>query len=206
MMYVPGLMLGRTDKSTPWSSSVVQMFTQPESAVGTSAYIVGEAGAGKLLQHDKNAGGYTESIPTLMAKLFPNSRYAAYPMVFHRASKVGSLVNPQLDDFRRVMFSRNIYQTWERLMVTTGWGNEKVLPVVLVTLTSSILGAIGLGLQSRFEEIPPIFAQVSGALAVLPVVILSTGFFLFASGRGYAEGQKEMESARNAAARFDDGM
>ena len=34
--------------------------------------------------------------------------------VFHRAAKIGSLVNPQLDDFRKIMFNPMMYTTWVR--------------------------------------------------------------------------------------------
>ena len=44
--------------------------------------------------------GYVDAIPNVMARLFPDSRFAAYPMPFHRAAAVKSLVNGQLDSLR----------------------------------------------------------------------------------------------------------
>ena len=39
-----------------------------------------------------------------MARLFPSSRYGAYPMPLHRAAGVKSLVNGQMDDLRNMIF------------------------------------------------------------------------------------------------------
>eukprot|EP00964_Phaeocystis_antarctica_P007409 scaffold4012_cov63-Phaeocystis_antarctica.AAC.4 len=55
-----------------------------------------------------------------MARLFPDSRFAAYPMPFHRAAAVKSLVNGQLDSLRALLFKPEIYTWWERLLVGTG--------------------------------------------------------------------------------------
>lgn len=76
------------------------MYSEPETAVGTSAYIVGRTDAERLLDAHRLSGGFTDAIPTQIAKLFPESRFAVYPMVFHRAGKVGSLVNQKQDDFQ----------------------------------------------------------------------------------------------------------
>jgi len=84
------------------------MKASQQSAVGTSAYMVSKNGVKQMLD-DYKQNKFTDAVPNIMAKLFPNSRYAAYPMVFHRTAKIGSLVNPQLDDFRKVMFSPALY-------------------------------------------------------------------------------------------------
>lgn len=90
------------------------------AAVGTSAYLISPLGVKHLLQADEAAGGFAnKAIPNVMAEVFPQTRFATYPMLFHRAGRVSSLVNPQLDDFRRVMFTPAMYSLWERLMVGT---------------------------------------------------------------------------------------
>ena len=55
-----------------------------------------------------------DAIPNVMARLFPDSRFAAYPMPFHRAAAVKSLVNGQLDSLRALLFKPEIYTQWER--------------------------------------------------------------------------------------------
>jgi hypothetical protein len=60
------------------------MFASVGASVGTSSYIISKSGVDRLLAyHDAN--GYQEAIPNVMAKLYSSSRYAAYPMIFHRA-------------------------------------------------------------------------------------------------------------------------
>jgi hypothetical protein len=67
-------------------------------------------------------------------------------MVFHRAAKIGSLVNPQLDDFRRIMFNPAMYTTWERLMVGTGLQNNQLFPGLLGSLViASLVGLYNAG-------------------------------------------------------------
>ena len=51
-----------------------------QSAVGTSAYMVSKSGVESMLA-DYRANKFTDAVPNIMAKLFPSSRYAAYPMV-----------------------------------------------------------------------------------------------------------------------------
>jgi hypothetical protein len=135
MMYVPGLslknvkVLKNSDKTTHETgktttgddnncNNVVQMFTDASSAVGTSAYVVSKRGVDRMLGNNEEHG-YIDAVPNVMSRLFPESRYAAYPMVFHRAGKTKSLVNPQLDDFRKIVFTSEVVTLWEKLMVGT---------------------------------------------------------------------------------------
>lgn len=62
------------------------MIATKSASVGTSAYVVSKSGVKKLLDRHKRLG-FTEAIPNIMAELFPDTRFAAYPMVFHRAGK-----------------------------------------------------------------------------------------------------------------------
>lgn len=104
MMYVPGLKMLQLNRNPifrsdiegyseedsrrfinePWSSNIVQMIAEKTSVVGTSAYIVSRNGVEKLLARDKQLG-FTDAIPNIMSELFPETRFAAYPMMFHRA-------------------------------------------------------------------------------------------------------------------------
>lgn len=79
MMYVPGLNFERQS-----NKNVVRMIAGPESSVGTSSYLISKAGVEKMLKKDAEQG-FVEAIPTVMAEIFPQTRYASYPMVFHRA-------------------------------------------------------------------------------------------------------------------------
>lgn len=194
MMYVPGLFL-----KSGQSENVVQMYTDASSAVGTSAYIISKRGVDRMLENNAVAG-YQDAIPNVMSRLFPASRFAAYPMVFHRAGKTKSLVNPQLDDFRKVMFTPAMYTNWEKLMVGTGLQNNQLFPGLMITLLFSVLAsaitAINNGgltdslvgdnqaLRSALEALPQI-------LVAIPLFVAIWGATLFTPGvtdGGYAKG------------------
>ena len=105
IMYVPSLVVTKTS-----TENVVKLSTGEQSALGTTCYVISERGVDAILDHH-NRCGYSLPIPDLMARLFPESRYAANPMMFHRASKVKSLVNPQVrvceersDELRRRVY------------------------------------------------------------------------------------------------------
>jgi len=83
MMYVPNLNLKRTDSY----DHVVQMIADQNAAVGTSAYLISSTGVDKVLTRHAERG-YVDAIPNVMSQLFPESRYAVYPMLFHRAGEL----------------------------------------------------------------------------------------------------------------------
>lgn len=108
MMYVPGLKLLKLDKAgqqgadpAPANGNIVRMIAEKGVAVGTSSYIISKTGDKKSLfwYWDLPSAcpgvdsilayhatyGYKEAIPNIMSEIFPESRYACYPMVFHRA-------------------------------------------------------------------------------------------------------------------------
>lgn len=60
------------------SANIVQMIATKSASVGTSAYVVSKSGVKKLLDRHKKLG-FTEAIPNIMAELFPETRFAAYP-------------------------------------------------------------------------------------------------------------------------------
>lgn len=190
MMYVPNL---RLQKLKSGDGNVVQMYSKENVAVGTSSYIISKTGVDAVLNYHK-ANGYTgEAIPNVMSNLFPESRYAAYPMVFHRAGKVTSLVNPQLDDFRKVMFSPSLYSFWERLMVTTGLENNQLFPGLLVTLGTTLIATVVSTLMqpkvvddASGDATSVLLSNLGGAsslgLVLVPLFVALWGASLFKAG------------------------
>jgi GR25 family glycosyltransferase involved in LPS biosynthesis len=187
MMYVPGLNLNQLNRNQfpgleelqqkEFATNIVQMIAEKSAVVGTSAYVVSKTGVEKLLTYHKN-NGFREAIPNIMAELFPSTRFACYPMVFHRAGtnflfyfiylylfsnnnaftilnigKVNSLVNPQLDSFRRVMFNPMMYTNWERLMVSTGLQNNQLFPGLTISLLIGIVAGIIASFQSSTNTV-----------------------------------------------------
>jgi len=193
MMYVPGLSVKRIDDEA--LPSIVQLFSNPGTSVGTSAYIISKNGVATILDYHRKNGYQNDAIPNIMALLFPQSRYAPYPMMFHRAAKVGSLVNPQLDDFRKIMFSPIIYTTWERLMVSTGWSTNKLFPSVLVSLVTSSLSILASALLNSSSSTSYSTSYSSSSAASIftltfPLIVALWGASLFRSGRGFSSTQK----------------
>mmetsp|Transcript_26727 Transcript_26727/g.25595 ORF Transcript_26727/g.25595 Transcript_26727/m.25595 type:complete len:392 (+) Transcript_26727:116-1291(+) len=184
MMYVPGLALKKMPLKN--TENVVKMIAQSSASVGTSAYIISKSGVDTFLALD-NDEGYTEAIPNIMARLYPDTRYAAYPMVFHRAAKIGSLVNPQLDDFRKIMFNPMMYTTWERLMVSTGLENNQLFPILLISLLVGSVLTVYTTVTNSAGEGSIFGPQV---LLALPLLVALWGASLFKpgnTGAGFAK-------------------
>ena len=195
MMYVPGLSLKKLPYvdvlGDDYKRNIVQMLADSSSSVGTSAYGISKSGVEQILTYDEE-NGFTEAIPNIMALLFPQTRYATYPMVFHRAAKVGSLVNPQLDAFRKVMFSPIMYTTWERLMVNTGLQNNQLFPGVTISLFLATITAIVGDFLSVSDGKSS--GNFSGWLvAILPLGVALWGASLFKPGNTGAGFAKKTE-------------
>jgi len=172
IMYVPGLSVASLPEQ---SEHIVRLQCNADSVLGTTAYVISRTGLDALLAEHRRTG-YVDAIPNVMARLFPDSRYAAYPMPLHRAAKVKSLVNGQLDALRSLIFQPQVYTQWERLLVATGLSTNVLFPALCVAL---LLGA-GLGFTetasaalaaTRGEDVnlalPVLSAIVSGACLVV---------------------------------------
>ena len=209
MMYVPGLSLHPTDTDNSDTNtnnsddaaaatraagnrnrrrSVVRMRADAQASVGTSAYVISRSGVDAFLAHHA-AHGYTEAVPNVMATLFPATRFAAYPMPLHRAAGVGSLVNPQMDDFRKIMFAPAMVGVWERLMVATGLQNNQLFPGLVVGLLSMALAGVGVGVggmgasSGSAGDGGQAFSLAQG-LVLAPLAVALWGAALFTTNRG----------------------
>ena len=107
IMYVPGLSVERVDERP----SLVRLECNADSVLGTTAYLITRRGVEAVMAEHRRAG-YVDAVPNMMARLFPRTRYAAYPMVFHRAANIKSLVNGQLDNLRAPIF---LPEVWPRI-------------------------------------------------------------------------------------------
>lgn len=141
IMYVPGLSvesLGANGEGEIWRSSILRLRCNADSVLGTTAYVISRSGLDAVLEeHDKR--GYVDAIPNVMARLFPTSRYAAFPMPLHRAATIKSLVNGQLDTLRAGLFQPQVYTWWERLLVKTGLSTNVLFPSLCATLFAGAL-------------------------------------------------------------------
>ena len=179
IMYVPSLVVTKTA-----SPGVVRLSTGSQSALGTTCYVISEAGVDALLaRHEEK--GYTLPIPDLMAELFPESRYAASPMLFHRASKVKSLVNPQLDTLRELLFEPAFYTKWEAVMVATGLGTNVLFPLLVASLLLLSLrsGSVSVDAASQLLETGQfqgnaLLVGASAVFSALSLMVLAQGVML----------------------------
>lgn len=167
IMYVPGLSV----ETIPSEEHIVRLQCNADSVLGTTAYVISRQGLDTLLAEHRRTG-YVDAIPNLMARLFPNTRYAAYPMPLHRAAKVKSLVNGQLDALRSLIFQPMVYTQWEKLLVTTGLSTNVLFPALLVGVFIGALAgfsetASAVVAAARGEDVnvvlPVLSALVSGA-------------------------------------------
>jgi hypothetical protein len=178
--YVPDLKVSRTD-----CQDIVKLSSGIGSALGTTAYIINAKAIKQVLTEDKENNGFSLPIPDVMAKLFPETRYATNPTIFVRAPNTKSLVNPQLDDLRELLFQPVVASFSQQLLLATGLTTNILLPIIVLLL----LGASGVSLVSTFESIyslvtkgdfggPVVVPILSGAFSLFSLAVLAKGAML----------------------------
>ena len=166
--YVPNLVVTRTD-----NEKIVQLNCGIGSALGTTAYIINEASMKRVIAQD-DAQGYYAPIPDVMAEIFPNTRYAAFPTPFVRAPKTKSLVNPQLDDLREILFQPVVTSQVQKILALTGLSTNALLPITIGLL----LILTGLSGKESVDAISSILTTNSYDGPIF-LVILSLTFTIF---------------------------
>jgi len=178
IMYVPGLSVERL----PEEEHIVRLTCDADSVLGTTAYIATRSGLTAILaEHDRK--GYVDAIPNVMARLFPSSRYAAFPMPLHRAATIKSLVNSQLDQLRALLFQPQVYTVWERLLVSTGLSTNILFPALLLAV---LLGALAggsevvssIGAMSRGEDVNMLLPLIGATLSLAGLAVIGYGLAL----------------------------
>jgi hypothetical protein len=142
--YVPHLKVSTTTTTEyDQNNDIVKLSTGIGSALGTTAYIINTPAMKRLVQEDDSNGGYHQlPIPDVMAKVFGESRYASNPTLFVRAPTTKSLVNPQLDDLREILFQPVVTDLAQRLLVITGLSTNTLLPMIVVALLIASIASI----------------------------------------------------------------
>jgi len=174
--YVPNLKVTATEED-----NIVKLSTGIGSALGTTAYIIKEDGIKQLLQEDKEKGYYA-AIPDIMALKFPESRVSLYPTPFLRAPKTKSLVNPQLDDLRTVLFQPWFVSQFQNALAITGLSTNTLffstIGSLLVVSGISFKGVFDAGFQIvNYGEYQGnlLFPVVNGVFAIFCLGILALG-------------------------------
>mmetsp|Transcript_14580 Transcript_14580/g.40513 ORF Transcript_14580/g.40513 Transcript_14580/m.40513 type:complete len:428 (-) Transcript_14580:1709-2992(-) len=163
--YVPDLQVSRTN-----DKRIVKLSTSnKQSALGTTAYIISKRAMKRIVEED-NKNGYTVSIPDAMADLFGDSRYALNPTAFVRAPATKSLVNPQLDDLRTILFRPTVVSIVQQILVLTGLSTTALLPLVVVLLLLTSISSAISSVNAAVEFVTyrtidgPLFFPVANAL------------------------------------------
>lgn len=178
--YVPNLKVSKTR-----DDGIVKLSCGVGSALGTTAYIINGKAMKSLLQDDKDKGGFYAPIPDVMAEVFPESRYAVNPTMFLRAPNTKSLVNPQLDDLRSLLFQPPVTAAVQSLLATTGLSTNTLLPIVIVSLLIVSIANVYVAFDA-FSALwttgsvdgPIIFPIISAIISLLSLAIIAKGAML----------------------------
>jgi len=183
IMYVPGLSVeGIGGEADPWDGRIVRLRCNADSVLGTTAYVISRSGLDAVLAEHRRVG-YVDAIPNVMARLFPSSRYAAFPMPLHRAASVKSLVNGQLDQLRSLIFRPQIFTIWERLLVSTGLSTNVLFPALCLALLIGALAGGGeassaIAAAARGEDVSLILPLLSATVSIACLAVIAYGLAL----------------------------
>lgn len=177
--YVPNLVVSRTE-----SERIVKVTCGVGSALGTTAYVISERGLKRLVEHDDREGYYA-AIPDVMAELFPDTRYAAFPTPFLRAPQTKSLVNPQLDDLRALLFQPFVTTRVQSILALTGLNTNALLPMTIVLMliltalsgTASVTAIWELATTGSYDG-PLLLALTSLVFTAFSLFIIAQGILL----------------------------
>jgi len=178
--YVPDLQVSKTN-----DKNIVKLSTSnKQSALGTTAYIINSRAMKRIVaEDDKN--GYTVSIPDAMADLFGDSRYALNPAAFVRAPATKSLINPQLDDLRSILFRPTVVAFVQQILVVTGLSTTVLLPIVvlmlvitsIVSATSTIHAVLDFTSNGTLDG-PLLFPVINALFSLFSLGLITQGILL----------------------------
>jgi len=185
--YVPNLVVSKTD-----DKNIVSLSTGQSSALGTTAYVITEKAIETLLQEDAK-NGYRAPIPDVMAEQFPESRFSAYPTPFLRAPKTKSLINPQLDDLRSILFQPPAVAQFQNILAITGLSTNTLFFMTIGGLLGAS-GIAGMGVVDAANQMI-VNGSYDGNLFLLVVNTLFTTFSLAILAQGVLLAPKPPQDA-----------
>jgi GR25 family glycosyltransferase involved in LPS biosynthesis len=178
--YVPDLQVSKTN-----DKRIVKLSTSnKQSALGTTAYIINSRAMKRIVEED-DKNGYTVSIPDAMADLFGESRYALNPTAFVRAPATKSLVNPQLDDLRSILFRPTVVAFVQQILVVTGLSTTVLLPLVILMLILTSISSASSTVQTALEfwnygtlDGPILFPIINAVFSLFSLAVITQGILL----------------------------
>jgi len=185
--YVPNLTVSRSD-----DDNIVGLATGQSSALGTTAYVITEKAMNTLIQED-NRNGFRAPIPDVMAEQFPQSRYSTFPTPFLRAPKTKSLVNPQLDDLRELLFLPAVVGQFQNVLAITGLSTNTIFFATIGALVAAG-GVAGMGVMDAANQFVTT-GSYDGNLGLLLINVIFTTFSIGIIAQGAALAPKPPEDA-----------
>lgn len=189
--YVPNLTVSKTD-----DKKIVGLSTGQSSALGTTAYVITERAIETLIQEDA-INGFRAPIPDVMAEQFPLSRFSVYPTPFLRAPKIKSLVNPQLDDLRELLFLPPVVAQFQNVLALTGLSTNTLFFATIGGLV--VAGGIaGMGVTDAVNQFLTT-GSYDGNLVLLVANAIFTTFSIAIIAQGAALAPKPPEDVEASA-------
>ncbi|CAE8653184.1 unnamed protein product, partial [Polarella glacialis] len=107
--------------------------------LGTTAYLVSRGAMEAMVAADSRIGYSGIPIDDLLARLYPGSTYGAFPAPLHRGN-APSLINPDQQLFRAVMYDPRVVQNVEQALVATGLSSSQLVWAFLATMAAWTVG------------------------------------------------------------------
>lgn len=127
----------RVERTAPDWYGPVKIERAP--GLGTTAYVISSEAAKDVLKRHAETG-YTQPIDDLLVELFGASgTFAAYPAPVHRG-RVVSLINPDQELFRAVMYDPRVFKNVEWTLVQTGLSSSQLVWVFLAAMAAWTVG------------------------------------------------------------------
>jgi len=181
--YVPDLQILKTN-----NNKIVRLSTSDsQCALGTTAYVINSRAMRKIIEKDDERGYIGIPIPDAMAELFGETRYALNPAAFTRAPVIPSLVNPQLDDLRSILFQPAIVSFIQQVLISSGVSTTKLLFITIflllsisgISITSSIHSALEFARSGTLDgPLAMTFFSISVLFSLFSLAIITQGILL----------------------------
>jgi len=134
---VQGPEVVRVERTAPDWYGPVKIERAP--GLGTTAYVISREAAKDVLQRHAETG-YVQPIDDLLADMFGASgTFAAFPAPVHRG-RVVSLINPDQELFRSVMYDPRVFKNLEWTLVQTGLSSSQLVWVFLAAMVAWTAG------------------------------------------------------------------
>lgn len=107
--------------------------------LGTTAYIITRKGMQEMLRLDQGFESFERPIDDLLAERFAESTFAMFPAPLHRG-QTASLINPDQQLFRSIMYDERVFRNIESALVSTGLSSSQLVWLFLFSMAAWTFG------------------------------------------------------------------